>query len=327
MEKLNVTTDLVSVPWFKQKEVIMKVNEILMNNKFDINSIEELKKILITNYNSNNRFYHNLEHINDCLNELSKLSKLLDSQDLIIIYFAIIFHDIIYDVSAKKWENENNSSIFAELYLNDLWIDQKFVTKVKDMINLTANHLVDENNELWKFMIDIDLSILWRDWSSYYSYAQKIRKEYSKFSDIDYIIWRLNFLEWLLNRQIYQTKYFIDLYEKQAKLNIQKEIQLLKLEIEYLFKIQKLKQLDENSPDLQLLIKEIINDKDWWTPEKWFSSWYISKHEFFWKMTWQLNENWKIDINNCVVMLWNKNWTITSSKENPWTYKYVNLFK
>ncbi len=97
--------------------------------------------------------------------------------------------------------------------------------------------------------------------------------------------------------------------------------------IENKIDLSKLKSLDENSEELQEIIKQIINDDRWWIPEKWLSTWYISKHEIYWKKTWQLLEDWKIDPNKCLVMLWKWNWTITSSLENPGTYKYVNLFK
>ncbi|EKD66507.1 MAG: hypothetical protein ACD_49C00038G0041 [uncultured bacterium (gcode 4)] len=43
----------------------------------------------------------------------------------------------------------------------------------------------------------------------------------------DYTAWRLSFLKWMLSRQIFQTPYFQEKYEKQAKLNIEKEIALL----------------------------------------------------------------------------------------------------
>lgn len=94
-----------------------------------------------------------------------------------------------------------------------------------------------------------------------------------------------------------------------------------------LYLIEKLKNSIEWSSEQQKIILEIINDSWWWKPEQWRASWYISKHEFYWKMTWQLNEEWKINTLACVVMLWLKNWTINSSLENPWKYNYIHLFK
>lgn len=73
-----------------------------------------------------------------------------------------------------------------------------------------------------------DLKILSKDWEDYSIYFQQIRKEYSIYPDFLYNPGRKKALQHFLEHDyIYQTETFRNLYERQAKRNIQKEIDLL----------------------------------------------------------------------------------------------------
>ena len=73
-----------------------------------------------------------------------------------------------------------------------------------------------------------DLKILSKDWEDYSIYFQQIRKEYSIYPDFLYNPGRKKALQHFLEHDyIYQTETFRNLYERQAKMNIQKEIDLL----------------------------------------------------------------------------------------------------
>lgn len=105
-------------------------------------------------------------------------------------------------------------------------VKKKFIAILKQL-NLTSSHIVDWNDDVWKYMIDIDLFILWQEWEVYYWYAKSIRHEYSNYTNENYDTWRLSFLRWMLKKQIFETQYFQEKYEKQARSNIEKEIHLL----------------------------------------------------------------------------------------------------
>ncbi|MCK9272898.1 pantetheine-phosphate adenylyltransferase [Candidatus Gracilibacteria bacterium] len=179
-------------------------------------------------YDNPDRLYHNWFHVVACLNELYEVKEYLFNEEFIPLVFAIIFHDAVYNSSAKKGENENNSALLAEKILKDLNIEQDIIDRTKELIKLTASHTIDSNEISEKYMmIDFDLSILGQDWDKYYQYSKSIRGEYSIYSEKDYTAGRLSFLKGMLSRQIFQTPYFQEKYEKQAKLNIEKEITLL----------------------------------------------------------------------------------------------------
>lgn len=54
-----------------------------------------------------------------------------------------------------------------------------------------------------------------------------IRAEYAHYPDQEYLAGRLNFLNTMLERQIFQTLYFRNKYENQAKENLKKEREIL----------------------------------------------------------------------------------------------------
>jgi predicted metal-dependent HD superfamily phosphohydrolase len=75
----------------------------------DEKQIEDIFDRITQFYNSQNRYYHNLNHIGDMLTEAGNFKKMVDDYDSIL--FAIWFHDIIYDT--KRSDNEEKSSEFA----------------------------------------------------------------------------------------------------------------------------------------------------------------------------------------------------------------------
>ena len=80
------------------------------------NSLNQIFWELVVVYSENNRFYHNLLHIQDVLNIASILEPLADN--FVAIQMAAWFHDIIYDSKAK--DNEEKSAEYAFVSLSYL---------------------------------------------------------------------------------------------------------------------------------------------------------------------------------------------------------------
>jgi predicted metal-dependent HD superfamily phosphohydrolase len=53
-------------------------------------------------YDNPDRLYHNWFHVVACLNELYEVKEYLFNEEFIPLVFAIIFHDAVYNSSAKK---------------------------------------------------------------------------------------------------------------------------------------------------------------------------------------------------------------------------------
>lgn len=182
---------------------------------------EEVKRF----YSEEKRYYHNLNHISHMLHFAEN-----DQADLIdydILQFAIWYHDIVY--KATKSNNEEKSADFAQKQLNTLKIDPKRIENCEKLIISTKKHkILNAQNQDNSYLLDWDLAILGTAWETYELYTQKIRKEYAIFPNFMYKKGRRKVLQHFLERpQIYYTEKYHDLWEANARKNIQKELTLL----------------------------------------------------------------------------------------------------
>ncbi|MEE9406731.1 MAG: hypothetical protein V3V28_01525 [Polaribacter sp.] len=175
-------------------------------------------------YSERNRHYHNLQHI-DTMLKLAK-ENASEIKDLDEVLFAIWFHDIIYKSRSKK--NEEKSA----KYLKKLLRKSKFKglnnDKIDQLIMATKKHQIIVDTDLDNaFLLDFDLSILGKNWDVYQEYTQQIRKEYRMFPNFLYIPARKKVLQGFLNREkLFFTEKYQELFEEQARRNLQKELDL-----------------------------------------------------------------------------------------------------
>jgi predicted metal-dependent HD superfamily phosphohydrolase len=200
---------------------------------------------LIKQYSSENRHYHNLNHIVSLikLSNHDKKSHYTISPKLVhLLLFAIWFHDVIYDVIKK--DNEEQSAKKAKECLEDLGLSKtkNYYGPAEDFVEkliVATKHDKKEDLYWCQYICDIDTLILSsHNWEQYQEYSENIRKEYSFFSDKDWNHGRINFLENILknkeniyylsdvpfNNRILGISY-VD--EERAKENIKKEIGFL----------------------------------------------------------------------------------------------------
>lgn len=187
--------------------------------------LEDHWKEISTAYSKDNRYYHNLDHIRYMLHFAEN-----DQNDLVdydMLQFAIWYHDIVY--TATKSTNELKSAQCAQKQLKTLKIDPKRIENCANLIISTKKHeIVNAQNEDNAYLLDWDLAILGTPWETYELYTQKIRKEYSIFPDFMYKKGRKKVLQHFLERpRIYYTKKYYDLWETNARNNIQKELIML----------------------------------------------------------------------------------------------------
>ncbi|MDO8516646.1 MAG: N-methyl-D-aspartate receptor NMDAR2C subunit [Nanoarchaeota archaeon] len=208
-----------------------------LKNKFDIlaNKSDLDKNLffkLLNFYSHPKREYHNLRHIYECLNEFESAKHLIEKKEETEI--AIWFHDAIYDVNLG-----NNEEKSAELAC-EILKEQRFKTynDVSDLILATKHNLIlpelAENFDT-RALMDIDLSILGKPEEDFFDYEKGIKMEYfpvlRNLTEKEFKIGRVGFLFKLLSRiyehNLYQTSFFRDKYEAQAKSNLEKSLKLL----------------------------------------------------------------------------------------------------
>lgn len=191
-------------------------------NLFSQEILEELVKI----YSQPHRHYHNLKHIQqilDCLDEVRS-----QIQNITILQLATWFHDVVYNPRAS--DNEEQSIIFTSKTLQKLNLSTESLEKVKTIILLTKTHQYFGCDRDIQTFLDADLSILGSTPLEYQAYMTAVRREYEWVSKQEYCLKRKTILEKILNqKRIYKTDYFYQKLETQARENIEKEIQILKL--------------------------------------------------------------------------------------------------
>ncbi|MBT2620496.1 hypothetical protein [Chryseobacterium sp. ISL-6] len=189
----------------------------------DQNTLDILWKEIETQYSQKGRHYHNLEHLNTMFSELEMVK--INISHFSNISFSVFYHDVIYDASSKA--NEEKSAELATFRLQRLNVDQKSIEQISEQILATKAHQRSNDNDT-NYLLDADLSILGKDIETYLDYTKKIRKEYSIYPDLLYKPGRKKVLKHFLELEnIFKTDYFKDRYEKQARINIEHELDKL----------------------------------------------------------------------------------------------------
>jgi predicted metal-dependent HD superfamily phosphohydrolase len=179
---------------------------------------------LISLYSSSERFYHNLFHIENCLNEFDSAKHL--SKEPNLLELAIWYHDIIYDTHAKN--NEENSAGLLHSLCLEAGLDESFANKSKQLILITKHNIIPQEIDE-RLIVDIDVSILGRLPAEFDVYEEDIRKEYSWVKDSDFNQGRAEMLKTFLKRpSIYLTDFFKNKYENQAIINLKRSIRKLR---------------------------------------------------------------------------------------------------
>jgi predicted metal-dependent HD superfamily phosphohydrolase len=170
-------------------------------------------------YREKERFYHTLEHLNECLDSLEAARSRVPVPNADAIEMALWFHDLVYVPRVDN--NEEESARIAELCLNQAGASQLLVNDVNRLILATRNHQHDDQEDA-KWMIDIDLAIFGQHEDRFAEYERQIRKEYEWVAADVYCEKRVGILEaFLLRPRLYQTDYFCQRLESQARANLQ----------------------------------------------------------------------------------------------------------
>ncbi|XP_022102797.1 uncharacterized protein LOC110985789 isoform X2 [Acanthaster planci] len=188
---------------------------------------------LRNHYSEGARQYHTLEHIDNMFSLYEENRKKLTSAEE--VGWAIVFHDVIYNPKAR--DNEDQSAELFQTFASECLPESpsSMTQRVKELILMTKTHhteahqvpnMYGEGDE--HYFLDFDMQVL--GWSSddYDVYAQQIRQEYIHVPEQFYCSARAQVLRtFLKTANIYATREFRDLYEVQARANIEREIERL----------------------------------------------------------------------------------------------------
>ena len=186
--------------------------------------INDILRNILSRYNSSKRHYHNLNHIDKMQGSAEKLKNSVTNFDR--VFFAIWFHDIVYN--PLKNNNEEESAKFAKSQLKK--INYPDFEIVAEMIVRTKNHFFHAENESpeLQLLLDCDLETMGSKPEIYLINTLNIRKEYNFYPDIIFNKGRTAVLKKFLEcDSIYRTEYFKEKYENQARINIADELKTI----------------------------------------------------------------------------------------------------
>lgn len=167
-------------------------------------------------YSQPHRAYHNLAHVEDCLNQFEESQVAPQNEDAVKL--ALWLHDVIYEIGAA--DNEEQSAKWATDALARGDAPADLTETVADLI-LATRHPSNPQTADAKLVVDIDLSILGRDRAAFMQYEDRIRREYQSVPAARYRAGRAKILQGFLERpSIYFTDIFWEKYEAEARANL-----------------------------------------------------------------------------------------------------------
>ena len=177
--------------------------------------IENLYELLFAAYSEQQRYYHTIQHIVECLNLFHQVKNQLN--DPVAVELAIWFHDAVYDPQAS--DNEEKSAELLKQHCA-LLFENSTIQKVYDWIVETKKHQPSQDQDL-NYLLDIDLAILGSSKSRFAEYELQIQQEYSWVETGLYQEKRAEILQYFHQMSpLYQTEYFRNLLEFNAKFNL-----------------------------------------------------------------------------------------------------------
>ncbi len=175
---------------------------------------------LLRRWSEPHRHYHVLAHLKHCLHEIEDLPFASRPVAELVAWF----HDAVY-VTKPGAPNEKESAVLAREKLEPLGIDP---ARVCEFVLATERHSStgDPDGDLF---LDVDMSILGQHTTTFDTYENGVRAEWSWVSDDAFRQKRAEFLEMLLAREtIFLTAPMRKRYETHARKNLARSLARLR---------------------------------------------------------------------------------------------------
>lgn len=178
---------------------------------------------IVEAYTQEDRYYHRLAHIADMVNEVNNIPEYqeLYNYQALVLKLACFYHDKVY--SFKSLDSQWNEPLSALDFIKDAYVLDIEDSTIKIVYILILNTWYSQNikplSTIERYMQDLDLMAFgYSDEDSKYI-DSLVLKELSSIPDIAEK--NRNFLTFLSDKAyIYQTDYFNNKYNDQAKVNI-----------------------------------------------------------------------------------------------------------
>ena len=181
---------------------------------------------LLGRYAEPHRAYHDQRHLSEMLDTIDQLAD--EAADPDSVRLAAWFHDAVYDPQAPAGANEESSAQLAEAELAAYGLEPGRIAEVGRLVRLTASHTATDGDSNGAVLCDADLRILAADRRRYDEYTEAVRREYAHVPDTDFSRGRAAVLEKLGAGRIYTTRAARRLWERPARVNLDRELRGLR---------------------------------------------------------------------------------------------------
>ena len=188
-----------------------------------LNAERETFQTLHALYSGEDRHYHDVLHIEECLGHLERAGA--EREDKPVLALALLFHDAIYDTHGS--DNELKSAELARKHLSEAGASDALLADVERLI-LATRHQAAPKRDDEKLLVDIDLAILGAPEARFEKYDADVRREYHWIPKFAFEESRARILQSFLDRPyIYSTEAFRKEFEERARRNLKAKIKQL----------------------------------------------------------------------------------------------------
>lgn len=178
---------------------------------------------LAEGYKSEQRHYHTVQHLEECLKVFDETVEL--AQVPAEVELALWFHDAIYDTRAR--DNEEQSRAWAERELVAGGASEEVARRVGEMILATVHDAMPLAKDA-QLLVDIDLSILGAPEARFDEYEEQVQREYGWVPEELFRAERAKLLKALLERPLlYNLEAFVERLELRARANLKRSLSRL----------------------------------------------------------------------------------------------------
>jgi predicted metal-dependent HD superfamily phosphohydrolase len=170
------------------------------NIKCDINT-------LLAMWNESHRHYHNLDHLNDLIDQINEDKSKYSSKDYEKLILTALFHDCVYDPMMGDNE-EKSADFFIECCVEK---SNPELLEVKQMILDTKTH--GSTTPLSESFNYYDMNIVERNFDQLLNWEMGISQEYKAYGG-QYKEGRVKFLESLLDKYPQNTENLLRLIDR-----------------------------------------------------------------------------------------------------------------
>jgi predicted metal-dependent HD superfamily phosphohydrolase len=177
---------------------------------------------LLRRLDGDDRRFHNLQHIADCLDRFDDVASLLDDRDA--VEMGLWFHDAIY-VPGDPCNEQRSAALFLA---KSAGASPVFRRRVVRLVLTTRRAAAPRTNDQ-KFIDDIDLAGFGASWEEFTRHGDLLREEFSAQSEPEYLSGQARFLEMLQRRpRLFATAYYTERLEARAQANLARTLTILR---------------------------------------------------------------------------------------------------